>query len=83
MLHTACNADHTHFVAAVAYLESLVCPRAQSRVEEPEDESGALLDVAKHQGCVQHQVWDKMLKIINYCKQSQIINKISPKPLIL
>ncbi|KAM7404144.1 hypothetical protein PAMA_004530 [Pampus argenteus] len=40
--------------------------RAQSRVEEPEDNPGALLNVAKHQGCVQHQVWDKMLRIIHY-----------------
>nr|XP_019940368.1 PREDICTED: tripartite motif-containing protein 35-like [Paralichthys olivaceus] len=40
--------------------------RARCSVEEPEDESDALLDVAKHQGCVQHRVWDKMLKIIQY-----------------
>ncbi|KAM9341347.1 E3 ubiquitin-protein ligase TRIM35 [Symphorus nematophorus] len=40
--------------------------RAQCRVDEPEEESGALLDVAKHQSCVQHQVWDKMLRIIQY-----------------
>ncbi|KAE8289483.1 Tripartite motif-containing protein 35 [Larimichthys crocea] len=40
--------------------------RAQCRVEEPEEESGALLDVAKHQSCVQHHVWDKMLRIIQY-----------------
>uniref|UniRef100_UPI0037E76453 E3 ubiquitin-protein ligase TRIM35 n=1 Tax=Semicossyphus pulcher TaxID=241346 RepID=UPI0037E76453 len=40
--------------------------RALLRVEEPDEESGCLLDVAKHQSCVQHQVWDKMLKIIQY-----------------
>ncbi|XP_034530301.1 putative tripartite motif-containing protein 75 [Notolabrus celidotus] len=40
--------------------------RAQHRAEEPEEESEALLDVAKHQSCVQHQVWDKMQKIIQY-----------------
>ncbi|XP_035529418.1 tripartite motif-containing protein 35 isoform X2 [Morone saxatilis] len=43
-----------------------VCSRAQCRVEEPELGSRALLDVAKHQSCVQHQVWDKMLRIIQY-----------------
>uniref|UniRef100_A0A8D3APC1 Tripartite motif-containing protein 35-like n=1 Tax=Scophthalmus maximus TaxID=52904 RepID=A0A8D3APC1_SCOMX len=40
--------------------------RAQCSVEEPEDESEALLDVAKHQSCVQHHVWEKMLRIIQY-----------------
>ncbi|XP_060938903.1 E3 ubiquitin-protein ligase TRIM35 [Limanda limanda] len=40
--------------------------RARCSVEEPDEESEALLDVAKHQGCVQHRVWDKMLKIIQY-----------------
>nr|XP_046269866.1 E3 ubiquitin-protein ligase TRIM35 [Scatophagus argus] len=40
--------------------------RAQCRVEEPEYEYGALLDVAKHQSCVQHQVWEKMLRAIQY-----------------
>ncbi|XP_076604554.1 E3 ubiquitin-protein ligase TRIM35 [Chaetodon auriga] len=40
--------------------------RAQCRVEDPVVEPGALLDVAKHQSCVQHQVWDKMLRIIQY-----------------
>ncbi|XP_020496944.1 E3 ubiquitin-protein ligase TRIM35 [Labrus bergylta] len=40
--------------------------RAQHKVEEPEEESGTLLDVAKLQSCVQHQVWDKMQKIIQY-----------------
>ncbi|GAA6232815.1 E3 ubiquitin-protein ligase TRIM35-like [Lates japonicus] len=40
--------------------------RAQCREEEPEDEAQALLDVAKHQSCVQHRVWEKMLRIIQY-----------------
>ncbi|XP_074548488.1 E3 ubiquitin-protein ligase TRIM35 [Halichoeres trimaculatus] len=40
--------------------------RAQHKVEEPEEESEALLDVAKHQSCVQHQVWEKMQKIIQF-----------------
>lgn len=40
--------------------------RAQCKVEEPEEEPGALLDVAKHQSCVQHQVWNKMLRIVQY-----------------
>ena len=42
-------------------------------MKEPDDESGTLIDVAKHQSCVQHQVWDKMLRIIQYCKQSFIL----------
>ncbi|KAM9842997.1 E3 ubiquitin-protein ligase TRIM35 [Aulostomus maculatus] len=40
--------------------------RTRCRVEEPEDESGALLDVAKHQGCFQHRVWENMMKLIQY-----------------
>ncbi|KAM3595357.1 uncharacterized protein V6R79_022364 [Siganus canaliculatus] len=40
--------------------------RVNCRAEEPEDESEILLDVAEHQSCVQHQAWDKMLKIIQY-----------------
>ncbi|XP_041668107.1 E3 ubiquitin-protein ligase TRIM35 [Cheilinus undulatus] len=40
--------------------------RAQHKVEEPEEESGVLLDVAKHQSCVQYQVWEKMQKIIQF-----------------
>ncbi|XP_023278674.1 tripartite motif-containing protein 35-like [Seriola lalandi dorsalis] len=40
--------------------------RAQCQVEEPEDESQALLDVADLQSCVQHHVWEKMLRIIQY-----------------
>uniref|UniRef100_A0A4W6E2X5 B box-type domain-containing protein n=1 Tax=Lates calcarifer TaxID=8187 RepID=A0A4W6E2X5_LATCA len=47
--------------------------RAQCREEEAEDEAQALLDVAKHQSCVQHRVWEKMLRIIQYCEQGFIL----------
>ncbi|XP_071327444.1 E3 ubiquitin-protein ligase TRIM35 isoform X2 [Trachinotus anak] len=53
-----------HFLFLKNYKKTF--ERAQCRVEEPEDETGALLDVAKHQSCMQHHVWDKMLRIIQY-----------------
>ncbi|KAM3871420.1 E3 ubiquitin-protein ligase TRIM35 [Diretmus argenteus] len=40
--------------------------RTRCRIEEPAEESGALLDVAKHQGCLQYRIWDKMQKMIQY-----------------
>ncbi|XP_029983072.1 tripartite motif-containing protein 35 [Sphaeramia orbicularis] len=42
------------------------CERAQCTTDEPAEEADTLLDVAKLQGCVQHRVWDKMQRIIQY-----------------
>ncbi|XP_034015598.1 tripartite motif-containing protein 35 [Thalassophryne amazonica] len=40
--------------------------RVRRRIKEPGDEYEALVDVAKHHGCLQHRVWDKMQSIIQY-----------------
>ncbi|XP_054652793.1 E3 ubiquitin-protein ligase TRIM35 isoform X2 [Dunckerocampus dactyliophorus] len=40
--------------------------RTPYRVDEYKDEFGALIDVPKYQSCIQHHVWEKMLRIIHY-----------------
>ncbi|XP_010867481.2 tripartite motif-containing protein 35 [Esox lucius] len=43
-----------------------VSERSQMTVQEPEEVSGALLNVAKHLGCLQYRVWEKMQDAITY-----------------
>nr|XP_057934586.1 E3 ubiquitin-protein ligase TRIM35 isoform X2 [Doryrhamphus excisus] len=40
--------------------------RTPYNVEEYKEEFGALIDVPKYQSCMQHHVWEKMLRIIHY-----------------
>ncbi|KAM9559346.1 zinc-binding protein A33 [Salvelinus alpinus] len=40
--------------------------RTQVTVQEPEEVAGALLDVAKHLGCLNYRVWEKMQDVITY-----------------
>ncbi|XP_042169080.1 zinc-binding protein A33-like [Oncorhynchus tshawytscha] len=52
----------------IAFLKNFkrTSERTQVTVQEPDEVTGALLDVAKHLGCLNYRVWERMQDFITY-----------------